>query len=97
MEKDIKKIPGPLVDLLESQIADLMQQMRIPGMSISIISEDSIIYNRAFGARNLETNLPVTTDTLFGIGSCTKSFTALAILQLVQEGKISLDAFNRPY
>ncbi|MFB0543468.1 MAG: serine hydrolase, partial [Candidatus Bathyarchaeia archaeon] len=44
-----------------------------------------------FGLRDVEESLPATPQTLYGIGSCTKSFVALAILQLVEKGKISLD------
>ncbi len=55
------------------------------------MKEGETIYSGGFGARNVEENLPATPDTLYGIGSVTKSFVALAIMQLVEKGKLSLD------
>lgn len=69
-----------------------MKQMRIPGLTIAIIQEGELAYSGGFGARNLERNLPMTENSLFGIGSITKSFTTLAIMQLVEQGKIDLHA-----
>ena len=68
-----------------------MEKGKIPGFSIAIVLDDEVIYSAGFGARNVEENLPATPDTLYGIGSVTKSFVALSIMQLVEEGKISLD------
>jgi CubicO group peptidase (beta-lactamase class C family) len=76
---------------LENMIIDLMIQSNIPGFSIGIILNGQPIYARGFGQRSLEKKLPMTPDTLFGIGSVAKSFTALAIMQLVEKVKISLD------
>lgn len=77
---------------LENLIIDLMQESKTPGFAIGIFQDGKEIYSEGFGARNLEENLPMTTDTLFGIGSISKSFTALAIMQLVEQGKIDLEA-----
>ena len=77
---------------LENLIIDLMQESKTPGLAIGIFQDGEEIYSEGFGARNLEENLPMTTDTLFGIGSISKSFTALAIMQLVEQGKIDLNA-----
>ncbi|QEE17429.2 serine hydrolase [Promethearchaeum syntrophicum] len=82
---------------LENLIIDLMQECKTPGLAIGIFQDGKEIYSEGFGARNLEENLPMTTDTLFGIGSITKSFTAIAIMQLVEQGKIDLDAAVSKY
>jgi CubicO group peptidase (beta-lactamase class C family) len=76
---------------LESLIAQLMHQMKIPGLGISVVKDGKILYSRAFGARRLEGNLPATTDTLYGIGSITKSFTCIGIMQLQEAGKLSIE------
>jgi CubicO group peptidase (beta-lactamase class C family) len=76
---------------LEQTIGRLMAQFKIPGASLAILTGDQVTYAKGFGARDLEQNLPATSDTLYGIGSCTKSFTALGIMQLVQEGKLNLE------
>lgn len=74
----------------ENMIATVMAHARIPGLSIALTKENQVIYARGFGARNLKNNLPATPQTLYGIGSCTKSFTALAIMQLAEQGKLNL-------
>jgi CubicO group peptidase (beta-lactamase class C family) len=56
-----------------------------------------VIYKKAFGIADREWNVPVTTDTKFKIASLSKSFTALAIMQLVQEGNIRLDGTIKDY
>lgn len=76
---------------LGQTIGSLMAQFKIPGASLAILTGDQVTYAKGFGARDLEQNLPATPDTLYGIGSCTKSFTALAIMQLIQEGKLDLE------
>ena len=76
---------------LEGFILEKMSETKIPGLSIAIVERSETIYVRGFGFRDLSSGLPATPRTLYGIGSVTKSFTAIAILQLVEEGKISLD------
>ncbi|MHA1260139.1 MAG: serine hydrolase [Candidatus Heimdallarchaeaceae archaeon] len=65
---------------IEQKIIYLMQKAKIPGLSLAVIKDQEIIYAKGFGNRNIAKNLPATKDTLFGIGSCTKIFTSLAIL-----------------
>ncbi|HEY0385150.1 MAG TPA: serine hydrolase domain-containing protein, partial [Pyrinomonadaceae bacterium] len=48
----------------------------IPGLALVIVKDDQVIYAKGFGMRDVERKLPVTPDTLFAIGSCTKAFTA---------------------
>lgn len=60
------------------------------GLSILIAKKGTIIYKKTFGKSNIELNTLVSSQTVFEIGSITKQFTALAILKLVQEGKITL-------
>lgn len=84
------ELPDGFVERFEGKVATAMKEMHIPGMSVSVVKSGSVIYTRGFGARNLEKNLPATPDTLYGIGSCTKSFTALAIMQLAEQGKLNV-------
>jgi len=80
-----------LLEQLEQAIASMMVQYKIPGASIACSVDDKIIYNKGFGARNLTKNLPATPHTLFGFGSNSKSYTALAIMQLVEDGKLNVE------
>ncbi len=68
-----------------------MDTYRIPGAEIAIVSNGNVIYRRAYGLKNLSLQQPVTPNTRFEIGSITKQFTAAAIMQLVEDGKVSLD------
>ena len=68
-----------------------MKRGKVPGFSIAVMKEGEVIYTQGFGARDLKKSLPATPDTLYGIGSCTKSFVSMAVMQLVEKGKISLD------
>jgi CubicO group peptidase (beta-lactamase class C family) len=77
---------------LENLVVDLMRQSRVPGMSIGVILDGKPVYARGFGARNREKNLPMTSDTLWRIASISKSFCAMAIMQLVEKGKVDLHA-----
>lgn len=61
-----------------------------PGGAVLVAKGDQIIYHKAFGLHDLDNKAPLKTDMVFRIGSVTKQFTAVAILQLVQQGKISL-------
>jgi CubicO group peptidase (beta-lactamase class C family) len=61
-----------------------------PGGSVLVSKNGKIVYKKAFGSANLELNVPIKTDMVFKLGSITKQFTAVAILQLVEQGKISL-------
>ncbi len=83
-------------EMLEGFVMDLMLQMKIPGMSVGILMNGKSVYAEGFGARNLENNIPMTPDTLFGIGSISKSFASLAIMQLYEQGKLNLqDPVNK--
>jgi len=83
--------------MVEGLIVNVMQQGKLPGLSMTVVKEGKPLYSKAFGARNLEENIPMTTDTLIGIGSCTKSFTALAIMQLAEQGKLDINEPIKSY
>ncbi len=61
-----------------------------PGATVLVAKKGQIIYHKAFGMANLELDVPMRTDHVFRIGSVTKQFTAAAILQLAEQGKLSL-------
>lgn len=75
---------------VEQFVSDWVSDDRIPGATVSIFDPNGTTAS-AFGAQNLQSNDPATPDTLMGIGSCTKSFTAMAILQLGEAGKLSVE------
>jgi CubicO group peptidase (beta-lactamase class C family) len=78
------------IDELKTKINGLLIKYQIPGAGIAIVSKDSLIYCGGFGFANMENKIPVTENTLFRMGSITKSFVALGFLKLVEEGKVGL-------
>lgn len=78
-------------EVLAEFVRERMRRTRLPGVSLALVRGDEVVYARGFGFRDLEKRLPATPSTAYGIGSITKSFTALGILQLAEEGKLSLD------
>ncbi|MGH9796307.1 MAG: serine hydrolase domain-containing protein [Candidatus Acidiferrales bacterium] len=62
-----------------------------PGCALGVIQEGALTYIRGYGRANLEHSLPITSKTVFDIGSTSKQFTAASILLLEQQGKLSLD------
>jgi CubicO group peptidase (beta-lactamase class C family) len=76
---------------IDAYIQQQMQNNRIPGVALAITQNDQIVHLRGFGIAD-PSGRPMTTQTPMLIGSLSKSFTALAILQLVEAGQIDLDA-----
>lgn len=81
----------PDFDQLEDFIFEKMSETHLPGLSVAIINDGETIYSRGFGLRDLKYGLAATAHTLYGIGSVTKSFTALSIMQLSEKGRLSLN------
>jgi CubicO group peptidase (beta-lactamase class C family) len=77
--------------LLENFIFEKISRTHLPGLSLAIVENGELAYSRGFCFRDLEYGLRANPETLYGVGSVTKSFTALSIMQLAEKGKLSLD------
>lgn len=77
--------------LFEDYVKTLMEKEHIAGVAVAVSQNGQIIYKAGFGVRNISTQEPVTPETIFGIASISKSFTAMAIMQLEDEGKLCVD------
>ena len=75
----------------------LMARDQIPGVAVGVVEQGHLVFARGFGYRDVHNRLPVTPDTLFPLGSCSKAFTATAIALLADEGRIALDIPVRTY
>jgi CubicO group peptidase (beta-lactamase class C family) len=84
--------PTPDFSELERTALDEMTSTGTPGMAFAVIRGNRVVFARGLGVANVETNVPVTPDTLFRVGSVTKMLTAAAVVTLAQEGSLSLDA-----
>lgn len=80
-----------IAEKLDSLMNQYHQDNRFSG-TILVAEKGRVLYKKGFGKANAEWDIPNTTKTKFRIGSVTKQFTAMLVLQLVNEGKIRLDA-----
>jgi D-alanyl-D-alanine carboxypeptidase len=78
-------------DTTDDYVHRQMAEKKIPGLSLAVIRDGRVVKEAAYGKASIELNVPVTLDTSFPLASMTKIFTAAAVMQLVQEGRISLD------
>lgn len=67
-----------------------MTERKIPGLQVAIVSKGKIVLSKSYGIANVQDSVPVTEKSIFAINSCTKVFTAVAIMQLVEQGKLNL-------
>jgi CubicO group peptidase (beta-lactamase class C family) len=74
-----------------------MKEWKVPGLAIAVIKDGKVVLAKGYGTRDVESGAPVTPQTLFAIGSISKSFTVTALGMLVDEGKLEWDKPLRNY
>ncbi len=79
------------LDILVEQLEQQRQTLHVPGMAIAVVKDDEVILTHGFGIANVEKKTPVTPETIFAIGSSTKTFTSTLVCMLVDEGKMDWD------
>jgi CubicO group peptidase (beta-lactamase class C family) len=72
-------------------IQQIMQENPVMGLSVAVVKNNKIIYTQSLGLKDAETNTPLSNENIFRIASISKSFSATAIMQLVEAKKLSLD------
>jgi CubicO group peptidase (beta-lactamase class C family) len=82
---------------LDQSIQSTIADWNIPGAAISIVRNQSVVYIKGFGVREIHGSQAITPDTLFQIGSCTKAFTSAVIAMLVDQGKMEWDGRVNTY
>jgi CubicO group peptidase (beta-lactamase class C family) len=83
-------------DRLSEIVAKVMAAKHVPGVAVGILNKGEVS-SAGFGVTNVEHPLPITDETLFQIGSITKTYTGTAIMRLVEMGKLDLDVPVRTY
>jgi CubicO group peptidase (beta-lactamase class C family) len=73
-------------------VQDVIRSYELPGLAIGIVADAEIVYARGFGVKNTATQDPISMTTIFHMASVSKPFVATAIAQLVERGKVQLDA-----
>ena len=76
---------------IEDRLGQLMAEHGTVGLAVAVVRDNAIVYHEALGWRDRERKIPLEDDDLFRIASISKSFTVTSIMQLVEQGKLSLD------
>jgi CubicO group peptidase (beta-lactamase class C family)/D-alanyl-D-alanine dipeptidase len=87
-----RKEYAEVVDALRPFVQQQMQEKGLPALSIAIIDDQQIVWAQGFGMANTKTKIPASADTVYRIGSVSKLFTDIAIMQKVERGELNLDA-----
>ncbi len=87
----IQGLPGRLTEAIDSLYLSFAAENNLPGISYGIIIDNALVYSGCSGYASLADSRPVAASTAFRAASMTKSFTALAIMKLRDEGKLGLD------
>lgn len=78
------------IDELRAEVAEILRGAQIPGAGIALIDGDRVLWAGGVGVADRATGRPVTADTLFRVGSITKSFVAMALVRLAEQGRVAL-------
>lgn len=76
---------------LDTSFGRVLKDWHAAGFAVAVVEKNKVIYQKGFGYKDVESKSPVTPNTLFAIGSCTKAFTASLLGLLRQEGKLDFD------
>jgi CubicO group peptidase (beta-lactamase class C family) len=80
-----------LVRRIDSVVGEAMARSKTPGMSVAVQQGADLVLAKGYGMADLESSVPASANTVYRLGSLTKQFTALGIMQLVEAGKVRLD------
>jgi serine beta-lactamase-like protein LACTB, mitochondrial len=91
------RLAPELVSAVDRVVRAKMEEQQVVGLALGVIREGRIAYLNGYGSADRENAVPVSSETLFRWASCSKPLTAIAALQLVESGKLDLDADVRGY
>jgi CubicO group peptidase (beta-lactamase class C family) len=87
----------PTLEGLDEFVAQVLKDWKVPGLALAVVQEGKVTLLKGYGYRDVEKQLPVTPNTLFPIGSITKSFTVITLGMEMDEGKVDWDKPVRDY
>jgi CubicO group peptidase (beta-lactamase class C family) len=91
--QDDDELPVPAnLQEFEARLNEILDETNTPGLGITLVSRDGVIWKAGLGLADRQTETSATSETLFRIGSISKMFVALSVLQLVERGRLDLDA-----
>lgn len=86
-----KKVSNDPYAGLDTELNKLLETWHVAGFAVAVVEKDKIVYSKGFGYRDYENKVPVTTNTLFAIGSSSKAFTSGLLGILKEEGKLNFE------
>jgi CubicO group peptidase (beta-lactamase class C family) len=92
-----KDLSPEAIGKIEAHITQEMERLKIPALSIAIAANNKLQYAKGFGKADLENSVPAKETTVYRTASIAKAMTATAVMQLVENGKIDLDAPIQKY
>jgi len=97
IQRSDSQAPPRTIPELESRIRQVLERTHTPGVSIAVVSPDSVVWQTGLGLADVASGREATPQTLFRIGSTSKALTALMVLLLEQEGRLQLEDPIRRY
>lgn len=91
IEDDPTRLSEDRIDAIERFLGNWLTEEGLPGVSVALTTDEDLVYAGGVGSRDLATNAPATADTVYGMGSVTKSVTALSILQLIERDELRVE------
>src|SRR5438105_4557437 len=77
---------------LDQLVAEQVADKRLPALSIALIDDEQVVWAKGYGFQDRDKKVPATAETVYRVGSVSKLFTDVAVMQLVEEGQLDLDA-----
>ena len=91
LRADDNETSDPSVTAIDQFVKQEMEQQRIPGLSLAVTINNELVFTKGYGLANVELQSPALAESVYEVASITKQFTAVAILLLAQDHKLSLD------
>lgn len=88
----IMEIKNKIIKNLDKVLNEYMGKNYIPGLAVGVVYDNEVIYTKGFGVKSIDTKEPINEYSLFHMASVSKTFVAIGIMQLVEQGKIQLDS-----
>jgi CubicO group peptidase (beta-lactamase class C family) len=90
-------LPADQIKKVEAAISAAVAKQSIPGFSVAIVTDNQLSFSRGYGLADVENSVPARSNTVYRIASVSKPITAVAAMQLVERGKLDLDAPIQKY
>ena len=90
--ENVQTLPATRIEKIEAAITAWMRQNKAPALSVAIVTDNQIRWSKGYGLADVENSVSAKADTAYRLASIAKSITAVAVMQLVERGKLDLDA-----